>query len=168
MNWNILVLFACSAQSVARAQDIWQFESKPMSMSRPPSLQKMFINEVINRNWGCSHFTVRREHEARSLLGFMNPQVRNSSTGPANKAFTRLGEMSFCSCLSVLLGIASVLLSKTSRAPLKGRSQIYSCCCLPLLLQLACSILATWEQPYSQALYKPLFSPGYMDFSKLY
>ena len=26
------------------------------------------------------------------------------------------------------------------------------CCCLPLLPQLACSILATWERPYSEAL----------------
>ena len=28
-----------------------------------------------------------------------------------------------------------------------------SCCCLPLLPQLACSILATWEWPYGAALY---------------
>ena len=28
-----------------------------------------------------------------------------------------------------------------------------SCCCLPLLPQLACSILVTWERPYSPALY---------------
>ena len=28
-----------------------------------------------------------------------------------------------------------------------------SCCCLPLLPQLACSILATWERPYRDSLY---------------
>ena len=28
-----------------------------------------------------------------------------------------------------------------------------SCCCLPRLPQLACSILVTWEGPYSEALY---------------
>ena len=28
-----------------------------------------------------------------------------------------------------------------------------SCCCLPLLPQLACSILATWERPYNEAQY---------------
>ena len=27
------------------------------------------------------------------------------------------------------------------------------CCCLPLMPQLACSILATWERPYNRALY---------------
>ena len=27
------------------------------------------------------------------------------------------------------------------------------CCCLPLLPQLACSIPATWEQPYRDSLY---------------
>ena len=30
--------------------------------------------------------------------------------------------------------------------------ELYSCCCLPLLPQYACSILATWEWPYSRAL----------------
>ena len=29
-----------------------------------------------------------------------------------------------------------------------------SCCCLPLLPQLACSILATWGPPYTGSLYK--------------
>ena len=28
-----------------------------------------------------------------------------------------------------------------------------SCCCLPLLSQLVCSILATWERPHSQGLH---------------
>ena len=28
-----------------------------------------------------------------------------------------------------------------------------TCSCLPLLPQLICSILATWEWPYSEALY---------------
>ena len=28
-----------------------------------------------------------------------------------------------------------------------------SCCCLPLLPQFACSILATWERPFGRALY---------------
>ena len=32
-------------------------------------------------------------------------------------------------------------------------SEFCYCCCVPLLPQLACSILATWERPYSEALY---------------
>ena len=34
--------------------------------------------------------------------------------------------------------------------------EICSFCCLPLLPQLACSILATWGPPYRGALYKVL------------
>ena len=34
-----------------------------------------------------------------------------------------------------------------------------SCGCLPLLPQLACSILATWDQPYSETLYEYFFLP---------
>ena len=32
--------------------------------------------------------------------------------------------------------------------------QFCSCCCLPLLPQLACNILATWERLFSRSLYK--------------
>ena len=35
--------------------------------------------------------------------------------------------------------------------------EVGSCCCLPLLPQLACSILATWGPPISRALYKYYF-----------
>ena len=35
-----------------------------------------------------------------------------------------------------------------------GLGEFFSCCCLPLVPQLACSILATWERPYSEALYR--------------
>ena len=38
-------------------------------------------------------------------------------------------------------------------------SEFFSCCCLPLLPQLDCSILTTWEQPYSPALYDILCPP---------
>ena len=33
--------------------------------------------------------------------------------------------------------------------------EFWSCCCLPLLHQLACNILATWERPYTASLYIP-------------
>ena len=33
--------------------------------------------------------------------------------------------------------------------------ELCSCCCLPLLPQLACNILATWERPYRDSLYTP-------------
>ena len=43
------------------------------------------------------------------------------------------------------------------RASLHGSSAGFEnlcfCCCLPLLPQLVFSILATWERPYSEALY---------------
>ena len=34
-----------------------------------------------------------------------------------------------------------------------------SCCCLPLLPQLACSILATWGPPYTGSLYMCSYHP---------
>ena len=35
----------------------------------------------------------------------------------------------------------------------KRFGEFCSCCCIPLLPQLACSILATWERPYGDSLY---------------
>ena len=35
-----------------------------------------------------------------------------------------------------------------------------SCCCLPLMPQLACSILATWQRPLRGALYSCTMSSG--------
>ena len=34
--------------------------------------------------------------------------------------------------------------------------EFWSCCCLPLLPQIACSIPATWKQPYIDSLYAKL------------
>ena len=36
--------------------------------------------------------------------------------------------------------------------------ELCSCRCSPLLPQLACSTLATWDRPYSRALYSQLYS----------
>ena len=48
----------------------------------------------------------------------------------------------------------------TSKRPFSGFEN-FSCCCLPLLSQLACCILATWERPYSPALHLRVLSNHY-------